>query len=167
MLHQNLRQINLMEFFFFGGAIPKVKINQSEGLAEFPPHPPSAKPEHRIEPRHLLEYLRAETRRKILFSLGKKEIGRAQNEKSKEYFPAGHASEASGGGAVQSVFRSKKVRAKDIISPPIETSRFERIAPRGRVAAALRKTPRRFAAKRLGGLNSKRADLSVSYLKTI
>jgi hypothetical protein len=100
-----------------GGAIPKVKINQSEGLAEFPPHPPSAKPEHRIEPRHLLEYLRAETRRKILFSLGKKEIGRAQNEKSKEYFPAGHASEASGGGAVQSVFRSKKVRAKDIISP--------------------------------------------------
>ncbi len=106
-----------MEFFFFGGAIPKVKINQSEGLAEFPPHPPSAKPEHRIEPRHLLEYLRAETRRKILFSLGKKEIGRAQNEKSKEYFPAGHASEASGGGAVQSVFRSKKVRAKDIISP--------------------------------------------------
>ena len=64
-------------------------------------------------------------------------------------------------------FRSKKVRAKDIISPPIETSRFERIAPRGRVAAALRKTPRRFAAKWLGGLNSKRADLSVSYLKTI
>ncbi len=52
-------------------------------------------------------------------------------------------------------------------TPPIETSRFERIAPRGRVAAALRKTPRRFAAKRLGGLNSKRADLSVSYLKTI
>ena len=90
-------------------------------MAEFPPHPPSAKPEHRIEPRHLLEYLRAETRRKILFSLEEKEIGRAQNEKSKEYFPAGHASGASGGGAVQSSFRSKKVRAKDIISPPIFT----------------------------------------------
>ena len=58
----------------------------------------------------------------------------------------------------------KKVRAKDIISPPIETSRFERIAPRGREATALRKTPRRRAAKWLGGLNSKRADLSlVSY----
>ena len=94
-----------MEFFFFFCAIPKVKINQSEGLAEFPPHPPSAKPEHRIEPRHLLEYLRAETRRKILFSLGKKEIGRAQNEKSKEYFPAGHASEASGGGAERIIIR--------------------------------------------------------------
>ena len=118
-------------------------------------------------PATCLNTWKAEHRRKILFSLEKKEIGRAQNEKSKEYFPAGHASEASGGGAVQSVFRSKKVRAKDIISPPIETSRFERIAPRGRVAAALRKTPRRFAAKRLGGLNSKRADLSVSYLKTI
>ena len=30
---------------------------------------------------------RAEHRRKILFSLKEKEIGRAQNEKSKEYFP--------------------------------------------------------------------------------
>ena len=69
--------------------------------------------------------------------------------------------------AEASQFPTKKVRAKDTISPPIETSRFERITPRGREAAALRKTPRRFAAKWLGGLNSKRADLFVSYLKTI
>ena len=62
---------------------------------------------------------------------------------------------------------SKKVRAKDIISPPIETSRFERVAPRGREAAALRKIPRRFAANWLAGQKSKTADLSVSYLKTI
>jgi len=62
---------------------------------------------------------------------------------------------------------SKKVRAKCKISPPIETSAFERIAPCGREAAALRKTPRRFAAKWLGGQKSKTTDLFVSYLKTI
>ena len=64
-------------------------------------------------------------------------------------------------------FFSKKVRAKCKISPPIETSSFERVAPRGREAAALRKIPRRFAAKWLGGQKSKTADLFVSYLKTI
>ena len=68
----------------FLNVAPKNFKNQSEGLAEFPPHPPSAKPEHRIEPRHLLEYLRAETRRKILFSLGEKEIGRADPCKHSE-----------------------------------------------------------------------------------
>src|SRR3989344_4181474 len=47
---------------------------------------------------------------------------------------AGALAEA-GGGAGQSVFRSKKVRAKDIISPKIETSRFERVAPRGGATA--------------------------------
>jgi hypothetical protein len=77
---------------------------------------------------------------------------------------AGALAEA-GGGAGQ--FASKKVRAKDIISPPIETSSFERVAPRGREAAALRKMVRRFAANWLGGQKSKTADLSVSYLKTI
>jgi len=63
----------------------------------------------------------------------------------------------------ESAFRSKKVRAKDIISPPIETSRFERVAPRGREAAARSKIPRRFAANWLAGQKSKTADLSVSY----
>jgi len=44
-------------------------------------------------------------------------------------------------------------------TPPIETSSFERIAPRGREAAALRKMVRRFAAKWLAGQKSKTADL--------
>jgi hypothetical protein len=66
-----------------------------------------------------------------------------------------------------SVGQAKKVRAKCKISPPIETSAFERGAPRGAAAAALRKIPRRFAAKWLGGQKSKTADLFVSYLKTI
>ena len=56
---------------------------------------------------------------------------------------------------------SKKVRAKDIISPQIDTSSFERVAPRGREAAALRKNPRRFAAKMKGAEKEKRADLSL------
>ena len=43
--------------------------------------------------------------------------------------------------------------------PPIETSRFERVAPLGREAAALRKIPRRFAANWLAGQKSKTADL--------
>ena len=43
--------------------------------------------------------------------------------------------------------------------PPIEISRFERVAPRGREAAALRKIPRRFAANWLAGQKSKTADL--------
>jgi len=72
------------------------------------------------QPRRLPDSLRAETRRKILFSLEEKEIRRAQNEKSKEYFPAGHASGASDGGVSQ-FSRSKKVRAKCIITAPVET----------------------------------------------
>ncbi|TSC91826.1 MAG: hypothetical protein CEN90_290 [Parcubacteria group bacterium Licking1014_17] len=39
--------------------------------------------------------------------------------------------------------------------PPIETSRFERVAPRGRAAAALRKMVCRFAANWLAGQKSK------------
>ena len=61
ILHQNFKQFKLIDSLFLGDAIPKAKINQSEGLAEFPPHPPSAKPEHRIEPRHLPEYLEGRT----------------------------------------------------------------------------------------------------------
>jgi len=116
------------------------------------------------------EYLEGGTEQKnILFLFRRKNRARAKSEMRRIFFcevAAGALAEA-GGGAGQSVFRSKKVRAKDIISPPIETSRFERVAPRGREAAALRKMARRFAAKWLGGENSKRADLSVSYQKTI
>jgi len=41
--------------------------------------------------------------RKILFSLGEKEIRRAQNEKSKEYFSVARRALASGGGAASLV----------------------------------------------------------------
>ncbi|MBI2024187.1 hypothetical protein HYT00_02275, partial [Candidatus Giovannonibacteria bacterium] len=62
---------------------------------------------------------------------------RAKSRKRRIFFcevAAGALAEA-GGGAGQSGFRSKKVRAKDIISPPIETSRFERafLAKRERI----------------------------------
>ena len=45
-------------------------------------------------------------------------------------------------------------------SPQIETSRFERVDARRKAGAARDNSRRRFAAKWLGGLNSKRADLS-------
>jgi len=101
----------------------------------------------------------------FLFLLEEK-IRRAQ-KKSRENFFAGWRALASGGGANQLPFRSKKVRAKCKISPPIETSRFESFAPRGREVAALRKMVCRFAANWLAGQKSKTADLFVSYLKTI
>ena len=136
----------------------------SEGAAEGGCGGNSAAPE-RIEPRHLPEYLEGRTPKKNVLSIFRKNPARA-NPNSKRHFSLVSAEALRGGGGAGQ-FPSKKVRAKDIISPPIETSRFERIAPRGREAAALRKTLRRFVANWLGGLNSKRADLSVSYLKTI
>jgi len=60
-------------------------------------------------------------------------------------------------------FPSKKVRAKDIISPQIVTSRKDNADARRDGRTARDNFPRRFAAKWLGGGNSKRADLSVSY----
>ena len=84
----------------------------------------------------------------------------ARNQNIRQNFLRGRPPlAAAGGGAGQ--FASKKVRAKDIISPQIDTSSFERIAPRGREAAALRKNPRRFAAKMKGAEKEKRADLSL------
>jgi len=69
--------------------------------------------------------------------------------------------------AAQSAARAKFSSSYFNNTPPTETSAFESVALRGREAAALRKIPRRFAAKRLGGQKSKTADLFVSYLKTI
>jgi len=109
--------------------------------------------------------VRSRSQQKSFLFLLEEKIRRAQ-KKSRENFFAGWRASASGGGTNQP-FRSKKVRAKCKISPPIETSRFERVAPRGREAAALRKIPRRFAANWLAGQKSKTADLFVSYLKTI
>ena len=48
--------------------------------------------------------------------------------------------------------------------PHIETSRFERVAPRGREAAALRKMARCEAANWLAGQKSKTADLSLFHI---
>ena len=77
---------------------------ESEGAAEFPPHPPSAAPErNKTEASPAALLVKARHHRKILFSLGEKEIRRAQNEKGKEYFSVGYASGASGGGAVSLV----------------------------------------------------------------
>ena len=71
---------------------------ESEGAAEFPPHPPSAAPERKIEASPAALLVKAKPHRKILFSLREEKIRRAQNEKSKEYFSVGYASGASGGG---------------------------------------------------------------------
>ena len=110
--------------------------------------------------------VKSRSQQKSFLFLLEEKIRRAQ-KKSRENFFAGWRALASGGGANQFPFRSKKVRTKCKISPPIETSRFESVAPRGRAAAALRKNLCRFAANWLAGQKSKTANLSVSYLKTI
>ncbi len=140
----------------------------SEGVAEGGFGGNSATPERR-SPAAPPENLEGGTEQKnILFLFRRKNRARAKSKKWRIFFceVAAVALAEAGGGANQP-FRSKKVRAKCKISPPIETSSFERIAPRGREAAALRKIPRRFAAKWLAGQKSKTADLFVSYLKTI
>jgi len=52
--------------------------------------------------------VKAKHHRKILFSLGEKEIRRAQNEKSKEYFSVVRRASARGGGAASLVPFSTK-----------------------------------------------------------
>ena len=47
--------------------------------------------------------VKAKHHRKILFSLGERKIGRAQHEKSKEYFSVVRRAVASGGGAASLV----------------------------------------------------------------
>ncbi len=149
----------------FSDASKSLKIfrRRSEGAAEGGCGGNSAAPE-RLSPAACS--VRSRSQQKSFLFLLEEKISRAQIKKCKENFFAGWRALASGGGANQP-FRSKKVRAKCIISPPIETSSFESVAPRGRKAAALRKIPRRFAANWLAGQKSKTADLFVSYLKTI
>ena len=70
--------------------------------------------------------------------------------------------------SVRSHWLSKKVRAKDMITPQIETSSSERAVARRDAGAACDNSSRRSAANWLGGGNPKWADLSlVSYLKAI
>ncbi len=101
--------------------------------------PPSERNQTEANPAALL--VRAKYHRKTLFSLGEKEIRRAQNEKSKEYFSVVRRVVASGGGAGQ-FFRSKKVRAKCIITAPKLTC-SELTAPRG-LTPALRRAKSAF-----------------------
>src|SRR3990167_600275 len=58
--------------------------------------------------------VKAKHRRKILFSLGEKEIRRTQNEKSKEYFSVVRRALASGGGAASFV-GIRLVKSSDFI----------------------------------------------------
>jgi len=58
-------------------------------------------PASRPKPRRLPNALGRDPQKNVLILLEEK-IGRAQNQKSGEYFSAGHASGASGGGAVHS-----------------------------------------------------------------
>ena len=158
-MYYNITMLNVS--FFIVAA--KIFRRRSEGAAEGGSGGNSAAPE-RLSPAACS--VRSRSQQKSFLFLLEEKIRRAQ-KKSRENFFAGWRALASGGGANQLPFRSKKVRAKCKISPPVETSSFERVAPRGREAAALRKMVRRFAAKWLGGQKSKTADLFVSYLKTI
>ncbi|MBI2451053.1 MAG: hypothetical protein HYV52_01790, partial [Parcubacteria group bacterium] len=60
-------------------------------------------PFQKIEASPAALLVKAKHHRKILFSLGEKEIRRAQNEKSKEYFSVVRRVSASGGGAASFV----------------------------------------------------------------
>ena len=62
--------------------------------------------------------VKAKHHRKILFSLGEKEIRRAQNEKSKEYFSVVRRVVASGGGAASLVNSVQKMFERSCIIPP-------------------------------------------------
>ena len=99
-MESNHTTLILRSFIFYGG-LAKRKQNQSEGLAEFPPHPPSAKPEHRIEPRHLPEYLEGRTPKKNVLSIFRKNRARA-NQKSKRHFSLVSAEALRGGGGASS-----------------------------------------------------------------
>ena len=79
-------------------------------------------PASRLKPRRTARILGGRNRAEISLSFFEFFSGGARKRKIvRENFRevAAGASAEAGGGAVQSVFRSKKVRAKDIISPPI------------------------------------------------
>ena len=88
----------------FDRVAAKNSVRPSEGAAEGGCGGNSAAPERNqteASPAALL--VKAKHHRKILFSLGEKEIRRAQNEKSKEYFSVVRRALASGGGAASLV----------------------------------------------------------------
>src|SRR6266550_2172442 len=71
---------------------------ESEGAAEFPPHPPSAAPERKIEAKPAALLVQSRTQQKSFLFLLEEKIGRAQNQKCRENFFAGWRAVASGGG---------------------------------------------------------------------
>ena len=73
-------------FHSFLNVAAEKSVRPSEGMAEGGCGGNSAIPSQKIEVSPATLLSRAEHHRKILFSLGEKEIRRAQNEKSKEYF---------------------------------------------------------------------------------
>ena len=78
----------------------------------------SAMPLQKIEASPAALLVKAKHHRKILFSLGEKEIRRAQNEKSKEYFSVVRRVVASGGGAASLVSSLQKMFEQSCIIPP-------------------------------------------------
>ena len=76
----------------------KISVRPSKGMAEGGCGGNSAIPLQKIEASPAALLVKARHHRKILFSLGEKEIRRAQNEKSKEYFSVVWRVVASGGG---------------------------------------------------------------------
>jgi len=65
----------------------------------------------KIEAKPAALLVKAMHHRKILFSLREEKIGRAQNEKSKEYFSVVRRASASGGGAASFVGGFPKMRS--------------------------------------------------------
>ena len=115
-------QLNTIKFSkiiqLFSGVSKRLKIfrRRSEGAAEGGYGGNSAAPE-RWSPAACS--VRSRSQQKSFLFLLEEKIGRAQIKKCKENCFAGWRALASGGGANQLPFRSKKVRAKCKISPPM------------------------------------------------
>ena len=110
-------------FHSFLNVAAKISVRPSEGMAEGGCGGNSAMPERiELSPRHLPEYLESRTPKKNVLSF-LVEIGRAQIRKARNIFlwcPP-RLCEAVAGLIHSFSFRSKKVRAKCIITAPVVT----------------------------------------------
>jgi len=95
-------------------AVAKNSVRPSKGMAEGGCGGNSAMPLQKIEASPAALLVKAKHHRKILFSLGEKEIRRAQNEKSKEYFSVVRRVVASGGG-LASFVGIRLVKSSDFV----------------------------------------------------
>jgi len=111
----------------------------------------SAIPLQKIEASPAALLIKARHHRKILFSLEEKEIGRAQNEKSKEYFSVVWRVVASGGGLASLV--PFKVGSREVYNYSTKTNfvgidcsaRRVRRAPQGKIRFCFRRKIPEFA----------------------